>query len=67
MSKKRVTKRGLKAQLEELECEIALCEKKKRYRAWKLLKKKYEILSKKFIEENLKYYEQCTDEQHSSS
>jgi hypothetical protein len=60
MRRKRVIKHDLKAQLEELECEIALCEKRKRYRMLKLLKKKYNILSQQFIEENLKYYEQCT-------
>jgi len=59
MRKRRVNERDLKSLLEHLEREIALCEKKKRYRAWKLLKMRYDTLSKKFIEENLKYYEQC--------
>ena len=59
MSRRRVQKRDLKSQLEELDREIALLIFKKKYRKIKYLRKKVEILREQFIEENIKYYESC--------
>lgn len=59
MSRKRVKKRDLKSQLEEIECEIALFTIRKRWGVVKKLKLQLKTLREQFIEENLKYYEQC--------